>query len=181
MKYLLFFLLIIIAGFNCSSSKQSSDWSVVNLIYESGPIAPQYQYSYSVIINSDKTGEYLYAFPMGDEKKFRYNFSISNEQMKGLNSAIEKSKVMGVDIPKLPDEKVPIGGSLTRVLITVVNPDPNLDQPPKVYESPYFPAEGYKENLESLYNFIENLVPKEIVKKASDERENFLNTFDEQN
>lgn len=181
MKYILLLLLIITAGFNCSSSKQSADWSVVNLMYESGPIPPQYQYSYTVIINSDKTGEYLYSFPMGDEKKLQYKFSISSEQMKGLYSAIEKSKVMEVNIPKLSEEKVPIGGSLSRVLITVVNPDPGLDQPPKVYESPYFPAEEYKENLESLYNYIENLVPKEIVKKASDERENFLNTFDEDN
>jgi hypothetical protein len=181
MKYIPLLLLIITAGFNCSSLKQSADWSVVNLMYESGPVPPQYQYSYSVIINSDKTGEYLYSFPMGDEKKFQYKFSISSEQLKGLNSAIVKSKVMEVDIPKLPEEKVPIGGSLTRVLITVVNPDPGLDQPPRVYESPYFPTEEYKDNLETMYNYIGNLVPKDIVKKASDERENFLNTFDENN
>ncbi|MBN1633674.1 MAG: hypothetical protein JW917_05875 [Ignavibacteria bacterium] len=181
MKYFIFLFLIVIAGFNCSSSEQSADWSVVNLVHESGPLPPQYQYSYSVIINSDKTGEYLYSYPMGDEKKLQYKFSITGEQMKELFPAIKKSRIMEINIPKLPDEKVPVGGSLTKVKITVVNPNPGLDQPPKVYESPYFPTEEYKGNLEALYKYIVNLVPKEFIKKASEERDNYINTFDENN
>lgn len=181
MKYFIFLLLIASAGFHCSSSEQSSEWSVVNLVYESGPLPPQYQYSYSVIINSDKTCEYLFSYPMGDEKKLQYKFSITREQMKGLNSAIEKSGIIGIKIPELPEDKVPIGGSLTRVIITVVNPDPGLDQPPKVYVSPYFPTEDYKENLDALYKYINNLVPKDFVKKTSEERDNYINTYDENN
>ena len=40
---------------------------------------------------------------------------------------------------------------IQNVKITIVNPDPNLDQPPRVIETPYFPIEEYKEGLGNLY------------------------------
>ena len=161
----------------CSSSQQYSEWSVVQLNYESGPIAPEYQYSYSVIINWNKTCEYLFTFPMGGEKKLQYQFTVNKEQFKGLQEAIEKSKLIGKDIPKLKDEEIPIGGSLTNAKVVVVDPDPNSDKPPKVYESPYFPAKEYRENLEALYKYINELVPKNIIEKAETEHRNYLNTL----
>jgi len=177
MKYLFILFLVVFAGFNCSSSKQYSEWSVVQLNYESGPISPEYQYSYSVIINNNKTCEYIYIFPMSNEKKLQYSFSISKEQYTGLQEAIEKSLLIGKEIPKLPDEQVPIGGSLTTVKITVVDPDPNSDKPPKVYQSPYFPEKAYEKNLDELYKYINRLVPEEILKKSSGERDAYLNNL----
>lgn len=177
MKHTIILFLIAFAGFNCSSSQHYTEWSVVQLNHESGPIAPEYQYSYSITVNWNKTCEYLYTYPIGGEKKLQYQFTINNEQFDGLQEAIEKSKLIGREIPKLKDEEIPIGGSLTNAKVIIVDPDPNSDKPPKVYESPYFPSKEYKTNLESLYKFINNLVPKDIIDKADTEHKNYLNTL----
>lgn len=177
MKYFIFLFLVVITGFNCSSSLQYTEWSVVQLNHESGPVPPEYQYSYSVTINWNKICEYYYTFPMGGEKKLQYQFSINEEQFKRLQDAIEKSKIIGKEIPKLRDEEVPIGGPLTNTKVIVVDPDPNSDKPPKVYESPYFPVKEYQNNLGTLYKYINELVPKDIINKANEEQNNYLKTL----
>lgn len=181
MKYIIVLFLIIITGFNCSSSEQYSGWSVVQLNFESGPVAPEYQYSYLITINPDKSCEYYYTFPIGGEKKFQYRFSITNEQFKMLQEAIKKSKIIGKEIPKLSEEQIPIGGPLTNVKVIVADPDPNSDKPPKVYESPYFPVKEYLANLSALYKFINELVPDEIIKKTKQEHDNYLKTLQDNN
>jgi len=161
-------------NFNCSSVKTTNNWEILNYEYSSGPISPKYQYNYQIVINSNRNCEFLYSFPMEESKKLVYKFTITEEQMKKLNEVIKKSKVLEIQIPKLPEEKIPIGGSIERVKIIVPNPDPNLDQPPKVYESPYFPDEKYKDDLINLYKFIKSLVPEKYKKDAEQQREKFI-------
>lgn len=173
MKYLAFFMLIVL-NFNCSSVKTTNNWDVLTYEYESGPLPPKYQYSYKIIINSNGSGEYIFTFPMEGTKTLEYKFNITKEQMKGLNEAIAKSKILEIQIPKLPEDKTPIGGDLEKVKIIVPNPNPNLDQPPKVYESPYFPEEKYKSDLDNLYTFIKSLVPENFKKEAQQKHEEFI-------
>ncbi len=173
MKYIII-LLIAFFNFNCSSVKITENWEVLTYEYESGPITPKYQYSYKIIVNSNRNCEYIYTFPMERSKTLEYKFQITKEQMTGLNDAIKKSKILEIQIPKLPEGKTPIGGDLEQVKIVVPNPDPYLDQPPKVYESPYFPEEKYKEDLENLYNVIKKLVPENFRKEAEEKRQEFL-------
>ncbi|MCX7832661.1 MAG: hypothetical protein N2490_00405 [Ignavibacteria bacterium] len=173
MKYLILIPLFLM-NFNCSSVKTTNNWDVLTYEYESGPLPPKYQYSYKIIINSNGNCEYIYTFPMEGTKTFEYKFSITSEQMKKLNESIAKSKILEINIPTLPEGKRPIGGDLEKVKIIVPNPNPNLDQPPKVYESPYFPEEKYKKDLEELYSYIKSLVPETYKKETKQKHEEFI-------
>ena len=52
--------------------------------------------------------------------------------------------------------------------------NPNEDRPPKVYETPYFPDDEHREGLNKMYDYIENLVPKEYKDEATLKRDEYL-------
>jgi hypothetical protein len=138
---------------------------------------PPYFYSYSILINSDDASGFLkYAFDYSQEDNppLEYKLTFSEEQMGILNEAIKESKVLCEEIESVPDSLQPIGGSVQNVKITIVNPDPNLDQPPRIIETPYFPIEEYKEGLENLYETINKLVPENIWEEIKTKKDEYI-------
>jgi len=148
---------------SCAGSQSGPKWSSVSLMYESGPLPPKYQYSYTVTINSNGDGGVVcFVGTDPSNSSITYDFKCSPENIKIIGEAIKKSKILEDEITEMPEGKRPIGGHLEKVRVILENENPNLDQPPRVKESPYFPDEKYRTNLNSLYEIIKNRVPSNI-------------------
>jgi hypothetical protein len=154
-------LLLVFAS--CSTSQVEDKWSSVNYMFESGPLPPKYQYSYTITINSNCDG-IVVAFIGADasNSSLTYEFKVPKDSLKYLTDAIKKSKILIEDITEEPEGNRPVGGHLEKVRIIFVNDNPNLDQPPRVKESPYFPAKKYRSGLFGLYETIQSYVPESI-------------------
>lgn len=175
MKYLLFLIIIFSISFSCGNSQENSkEWGVVEYNFKKGSVPPVFQYKYSVIINRDKSVVLRYSFNISSPENLEYTFSISDEQIDSLNVMLTDSRIFDGEIPELPNEKQPDGGPMRTVRVVVPNTDPNLDQPPRTYSSPYFPEESYEENLNKLYIFIHKLVPEQHWSDAEVKRNKYI-------
>lgn len=195
MKTLIIFLILVTVPFSysCSHDEKSKEcnhelnnehqckWSTLEYSFRSGTMPPPYFYSYSILINSDDASGFLkYAFDYSQEDNppLEYKLTLSEEQMGILNEAIKESKVLCEEIESVPDSLQPIGGSVQNVKITIVNPDPNLDQPPRIIETPYFPIEEYKDGLENLYETINKLVPENIWEEIKTKKYEYIKQYE---
>lgn len=160
-KIVLLFSMVIFSS--CSTSQTNYEWSSLSYIYDSGPLPPRYQYNYTVTLNTNCEGGVV-AFLGGDPSNtsLTYEFKFSKDSLIILDNAVKKSKILKEEIEKIPEDKHPIGGSLEKVRVVIFEDNPNLDRPPRVKESPYFPAEKYKSGLQKLYETIKTFVPKKI-------------------
>jgi hypothetical protein len=180
MKNLLygFFFLAVIASCTNSQDVTSNEWSAIQYYYSSGPLPPPYHYSYDITTNNDGTSSLNYRLGYDEQiPPINYSYTVSKENLKLLTEKIANSKLTTGKIDAEPENKHPVGGSLERVRLIVTKADPDLDQPPKAFESPYFPTVSYKKNLEELYLFITKLVPDSIwsdvkIKKSEFESKN---------
>lgn len=165
MKNLLYGLVVLAVIASCTNSQDVStnEWSAIQYFYNSGPLPPPYHYSYEITVNNN--GESALNYRLGyDEQRapINYTFNITKENLKRLSEKIRTSQIATGKIEAVPENQHPIGGSLERIRLIITKADPDLDQPPKAIESPYFPTEKYKKNLEELYSFINKLVPDSI-------------------
>lgn len=173
MKYLLFLFVIFTISFSCGNSQESKpEWGILEYSFWNGPVSPEYQYSYKIIINKDKEGILQYSFPTSEN--LEYKFNITDEQLETLNGKLKESGIFDGDIPSLPDEEIPDGGSNESVKIIIPNPDPDLDQPPKVINTPVHPLTSHKINLDKLYSCINELVQKDLRTDAESKRLNYI-------
>jgi len=173
MKYLLFLIMVFMVGFSCGNAQEiNRNWEILDYSFRSGPVSPEYQYGYRIIINYDRSCFMQYS--IRGSGNLEYTFSITEEQMEMLNGKLNGSRIFDDDIPSLTMEEIPDGGSTETVSITVPNPDPDLDQPPRVYSSPVYPKEPYKTNLDKLYSYINELVPENIKAEAESKRLNYI-------
>ncbi|MFA7359521.1 MAG: hypothetical protein WC139_00645 [Candidatus Kapaibacterium sp.] len=165
MKNLLYGLIMLTVIASCTNSQDVStnEWSAIQYFYNSGPLPPPYHYSFDININNN--GESSLNYRLGyDEQKppINYTFNITKENLKLLSGKIKASELASGKIEAVPENQHPVGGSLERVRLVITKAEPDLDQPPKAFESPYFPTEKYKKNLEELYSFINKLVPDSV-------------------
>lgn len=160
-KLIISCLLIIFAS--CSTSQTEIQWSSLSYMYESGPLPPKYQYSYTITLNTNLEGGVV-CFVGADpsNSSLTYEFKFSKDSLIILDNAVKKSKILDEEIERIPEGKHPIGGHLEKVRVVIVNNNANLDQPPRVKESPYFPTEKYKVNLQKLYETIAAFVPQKV-------------------
>ncbi len=147
---------------SCSNSKHTSDssWTSIQYSYSSGPLPPPYHFNYDITVNSDCTAALSYRLGYEDSQPLNYTFTVPKEKLKLLNEKIAASQIASGKIEAVPENKHPVGGSLENAKLVVTKSNPDLDQPPKAFESPYFPEEKYKKNLDDLYAFIKSLVPQ---------------------
>lgn len=165
MKNLLFGLLLFTILGSCTNSQDvtSNEWTSIQYYYSSGPLPPPYHYNYEFTINNNCTSSLNYRLGYNEQDPpFNYSFNVSKENLKVLSEKITLSQLSTGKIESEPENRHPVGGSLERVRLVITKDDPDLDQPPKAYESPYFPTEKYKKNLEELYSFMKKLVPDSI-------------------
>jgi hypothetical protein len=164
MKNILFTLLMLAVLTSCSKSQDDShtDWSSVQYIYSRGPLPPPYHYNYNISVNKDGSGAVNYNLGYGENTPLNYTFTVSSEDIKLLSEKICKSKITSDKVAPVPENEHPIGGQTEYAKVVITNPNPDLDQPPKVYQSPVFPKEEFKSDLNELYEFIQKLVPKDV-------------------
>lgn len=159
-------ILILIAGFlivSCSHSQDNKhEWTTAEYFYRTGSVPPPYHYEYDVIINSNGESSVVLRLGYSNEPSGTYSFQLSEEDITALTKCMGKSGLFDNTINSLPENEIPIGGSTNKIRVTYVNPDPNLDQPPRVYDVPYFPEEQYQAGLNKLYEKIRSLVPQSI-------------------
>ena len=175
MKNLILIFLIVASITSCGRAQVDSiknDWGSVQYFYDCGPLPPKYHHEYVITINKDNSAGMVYSF--GYDKSvpsLLYDFKISAEDLKNLNDAVIASSMLDKDIPPMPENQHPIGGSMRKVRIVFVDTNSNFDRPPRVKESPYFPVAEYKENLENLYKVIVSLVPKNVWDDIENKKE----------
>lgn len=175
MKYTILLLLVFSILASCSNSQQNADssWTSIQYSYSSGPLPPPYHYSYDITVNSDCTASLNYLLGYEESQPLNYNFKVTIDKIKLLNDKITASQIATGKIEAVPENKHPVGGSLEKVKLIVTKSNPDLDQPPKAFESPYFPVEKYKNNLEELYTFIKSLVPENIWNEVKAKKSDF--------
>ncbi len=175
MKKILLSLIISVVFFSCSRSQvagSDSLWTTIQYVHNSGPVSPQYQYTMTVTLNNDGTGNFDYIMGSGDVIKINKDFKFSKDSIKILTSALKKSRLLADVITE--EKEHPIGGQIKKVKVIIVDPDPNKDQPPKIIESPYFPSKEYVNGLNEFYKIITRQVPENILEeteKKFDEQE----------
>jgi hypothetical protein len=149
---------------SCSKSQDISikDWSAIQYYYSSGPLPPPYHFSYEITINNGGSSMLNYYLGYDNKAPLIYNFTVSQEDLKQLEDKIVNSNLISGKIESLAENKHPVGGSLNKAKLIIADPNPDLDQPPRVIESPYFPKEEFKENLQELYEFLKKLVPADV-------------------
>ena len=188
MKTLLLFAILFTISFSCSNKKltesikndngneQYNDWSTIQYFYREGSVPPPYYHEYSIVINSDGSGNLNYQFDYSSENQppLQYTLTFSDEQMKNLNEALSESKVLETEIKALPDSLHPIGGHVQRINVMIVDPNPGLDQPPKVIETPYFPKEEFAAGLNKLYGVINKMVQENIWNEISSKQAEYI-------
>ncbi len=177
MKTLVIAVLMSLALVSCSRSQDAgNEWSSLIYSHNSGPLPPKYHFNYNISINADGSAISDYQFGYDKSvKTLNHSFKLSEDDILKLNVLLKESKIFDGTIKSLPENMHPIGGSISNIKVMYVNPDPNLDQPPKMYESPSFPEQEFKEGLENLYSFIEKLMPQSALDEIKEKKEEYEN------
>lgn len=163
MKKILFLFLSLMI---CSTAiAQSNKWSSLSYSYSKGPVSPEYQYNYTININDNGTGTLIYTKLSASDE---YEFKVGKKGMKRLNNALKKSSIFTVSPEEMKSDQNLIGGPSKGLSVTMWQ-EPNLDQRPTVIEAPSNINETYLENMNSLYDTIEKLVPSSVWTKAKGE------------
>ncbi len=147
-----------------SAWSQTAEWSTLEYYHSNGPVSPEYQYNYSVIINDDGSSRLIYTNQEGT-KEYEFNIPNNKNGMKKLNKALKSSKVFDVNTDEMKSDDMLIGGRTNKLSITLWQ-DPMLDQPPQKIEIPSNVKEECQEGIDNLYSTIMDLVPDSIKAEA---------------
>lgn len=150
---LIFALCFVNTGFT-----QSTKWSSISYSYSKGPVSPEYQYSYTILVYSDGSGSISYTKSSGSSLNM---FSFGYSGLGKLNKALKNSQVFSVSPEKMKSDNTLIGGPSRSAKITMWQ-SPNSDAMPTIIEIPGSVSPEYSSGIENLYNTIEGLVPSSI-------------------
>ena len=156
------FLFLIIFTIPAIVFSQSSDWSTLESKYSAGPISPEFQYNYSIVIGKDGTGMLIYT-KGGNSNE--YNFTVGKKGRNKLNKALKNSKVFKVNPDDMKAGSNLIGGPQRSINITMWQA-PNLDAKPTVITVPGSVNSEYEKGVSKLYETIESLVPNSVWNKV---------------
>ncbi len=162
--------------FTTASNGQYS-WSEITYYYNIGSLPPPYHYSFEITVNTGIAGVIVYYPGYEKDSTWVYNFEISESRLKKINEAIIRSNVLNDQIPELPNDKIPDGGSSQNLTITLPQ-DPSLDQTPPRIVTPFYPEESYEEKLGGIYSVIKEAVPNYIWDEINTKKEEMKNSRD---
>ncbi len=156
MKTLTVFIFSLI--FLSSGYGQSNKWSTILYSYSKGPVSPEFQYSYTILIYPDRSGTLTYTKSSGT-RIIMFGFGYSG--LSKLNSALKKSKVFTLSPEQMKSDNNLLGGPSGSAKITMWQ-SPNVDAMPTIIEIPANVNPEYSEGIENLYRTIEGLVPDSV-------------------
>lgn len=145
-----------------SLSAQNTHWSTLDYSYSKGPVSPEYQYNYRIIVNEDRSGILVYTNSSSTKD---YNFTVGKKTFKKINKQLKNCSVFSVNPDEMKSDKNLIGGSNRKLTITMWQA-PNIDAKPTTIEIPSQLNDNYSECMNKLYDLIENCVPNSIWEKA---------------
>ena len=159
------FLMLCLFGFvvNHSVYSQQSKWSEVSYSTNSGPVSPEYQYNYTIMINNNGSAKLVYTKSSNTNE---YDFTISKSDLKSLNGYLIRSKVLGLNSDDFKTNKKNLLGGPERSMLITLWQSPELESKPPTVEIPKQIKKKYSENVLKLYGYIERLVPESVWKKA---------------
>lgn len=156
-------LSILIAIFICSSVfAQSDNWATIDYTYSKGPVSPEYQLKYQIILDKSGNGKLIYTKASVTNE---YDFKAGKKSMKKLNKKLKTSEVFSVPSDEMKANDAMIGGP-TRSMQIIMWQSPDLDQRPVTIDVASHLNEAYADNMFSVYEQLENMVPKNIWDKA---------------
>ena len=153
-------------------------WASVRYTYNSGPLPPKFQFSYTVVANNNGDGQFIYN--IGNDPAIApliYEIIIPPDKIKLLDVAVKKSRILDTEITAMPENKHPIGGHLQKVMVIVTDTNSMFDRPPQVKTSPFFPTDEFKEDLNGLCEFMGSLVPKDIWTEVETKRTEYEENY----
>ncbi|MDQ3194298.1 MAG: hypothetical protein M3P82_04775 [Bacteroidota bacterium] len=156
------FLLLIFFTIPAIVFSQNNNWSTIESQYSAGPISPEFQFNYSIVINKDGSAALIYTKGGSTNE---YSFRVGKSGRKKLNRALSNSKVFEVSEENMKMNSKLLGGAQRSINITMWQ-EPNLDQMPTIIVVPGAVNPEYENGVGNLYTTIENLVPKSVWKKA---------------
>ncbi len=182
MKNLIFIFLMLAVLTSCSKSQDVTpvDWASVQYFYSRGPLPPPYHYSFEIVVNKDGNSALNYHLGYGENPPLYYTFMVTPEDLKLLDEKVCQSKLPSGIVEAVPENEHPIGGSTEYARLIITNSNPDLDQPPKVFQSPVFPKAEFKSDLNELYEFIKKLVPGDVLLDVEGKKTEFEKNFKKQ-
>jgi len=156
------FLMFVCANF---SSAQVNKWTSITYSFNSGPVSPEYQKTYTITINSDRTSQISYHKGLDKRAPTKEDFNITKANLKKLNKAINKTGILDGVKPDNTSDGM-IGGTVKSITITYVNKDPNLDQPPTVLT--FNKWSNSPDNINNLFNMMDKMVPNKVWKAVGE-------------
>lgn len=158
-------LILILLCISYSSFAQNVRWSDVSFSFSKGPVSPEYQYSYNIIISEDGSAKLVYTKSNASDE---YEFKVGKKGLKKLNKALKNSKIFTVNPDEMKSENNKIGGPERSITVTKWQ-SPELDAKPETITVPSNVNDTYAKCINSLYDTIEMLVPASIWNKAKGE------------
>lgn len=155
------FLIFALFLFN-SVFAQTNKWSSISYSYSKGPVSPEYQFNYVILINETGAGKLSYTKSSITND---YDFAVGKSGLKKLNKALKNSKVFVVSAEDMKADQNMIGGPANDLQITMWQA-PNLDAKPTVIEVPTQVKPAYADKVNKLYDTINGLVPADIWDKV---------------
>ncbi|MEP7146375.1 MAG: hypothetical protein ABI792_05155 [bacterium] len=160
MKKILFlvFTLFLIS----KSYSQAGEWATISYSYSKGPVSPEYQYNFIILINETGAGKLTYTKSSITKE---YDFAVGKKGLNKLNKALMKSKVFVLSEENLKSDKNITGGPQKDLLINRLQ-YATQDTKPATIQVPSQVNVKYSDNINKLYETIEGLVSPDIWDKA---------------
>lgn len=169
MKNLVFALLILF--FIYPNAEARYKWEKISYYHSAGPVSPEYQYNYIITIDEEGRGKLEFT---KSGKTNTFDFHVSKKNIKALNKAILKTKVLNAAPDDLKSNRNLIGGSVYNATITLPFPDEEEGEEEKeknpVVIIPNQVNEKYSTNVMALYTFIETLVPNSVWNQTQSQK-----------
>ncbi|HEX2787213.1 MAG TPA: hypothetical protein VHP32_04845 [Ignavibacteria bacterium] len=154
------FLLFFVFAFTVPGFAQDKwVWTVAELSYYSGPVSPEYQYRWTVTINNDRSAMFTRT---GAGKDTSFSFTLGPKCFNKLNNYIKNYDLITVNPSDMETTSQKIGGPSYTLKITIMNTNPNYDQPPQIKTFPSQQNEAWSSKMNNVYKAMECPVSKRL-------------------
>lgn len=169
--------------YSCSGSTKTSSgetpWTSLTYNFQTGSVAPKYFYHYIINLEQNGSGTFTYFLTYGGDNPLNYTFTADKNTIKKISEALALNGAFDKDIPGIRESERSVGGSLDDIRVTYTNPDPNKDQPPRVWQTPDQPEKEYVKNLDVLYAAVRDAVPQSMWNEVKSKKEEFEKNYKE--
>lgn len=144
------------------------DWEKIYYYHNSGPVSPEYQFVYNILISADGTGKLDYT---KSGKTIIYDFNVSRKGLNMLNNSLLKTKLLSDDFDTLYVDNDVIGGAVNTCTIALKKPEGWKKRKYPIITIPNGFKYEHADKIFSMYQTMEMLVPESVWKRAENSEE----------